>query len=209
MASTTDEGDKQAVRARLRCTRHSGACGPLSELVKRQMKIFRDSWGPDWSALHRNVAAQVALAHFIEGRLRPDATAVLQTPDLLNSAEFRRRVEAWRIRCGGLHPSGFCPSRRFRKFEYVLALEYGLHPKGARSARLHAHVLLYNLGQVRLDDLARAWRDLNGIRKPDEPLIEPYRPGPEGIAYCLKTLGTDGDQIYFSRKLALPQEPTN
>jgi hypothetical protein len=167
------------------------------------VKVSHDSWGPDWAALHRNVAAQVSFAQFIGEGFPPDATAVLYTPDRLVCAEFRRRIEAWRIRAGKLHPSGFCPSRRFRRFEYISALEYGLHPKGARSARLHAHVLLYNLGHIRLEDLARAWRELNGIRKPDEPLIERYQPGPEGILYCLKTLGTDADQIYISKKLSL------
>ena len=204
MAITRDEEAKQAANARLHCARHSGASGPSSELLKRQVKNSGDSWGPDWSVHHRNTATQVALANFIDARLRPEAIAALHTSDRLNCVEFRRRIEAWRIRCGGLHQSGLCPSRRFRKFEYVLALEYGLHPKGARSARLHAHILLYNLHHIRLEDLAREWRELNSIRNPDEPLIEPYLPGPEGIAYCLKTLGTDADQITFSKKLTLP-----
>jgi hypothetical protein len=205
MASTADLQPEQVMRVRLRYIRQCRACGPLSGLLKRQVKPFGHSWGPDWSALHRNTAAQIDLARFIDTKFRPDAISVLYVPDRLNSTEFRRRVEAWRVRCGRLHPADVCPSRRFRKFEYVLALEYGLHPKGSRSARLHAHILLYNLLNVRLDDLGREWRELNGIRKSEEPLIEPYCPGPEGIEYCLKTLGTDADQIYFSRKLALSQ----
>ena len=190
----------QPPRTLLRCARQSRSCGDSWELTKRQVKVSRDSWGTDWSALHRNATTQAAMANFIDERLCPEATAVLYTPDRLNTTEFRRRVEAWRIRSGRLHRFGFCPSRRFRKLEYVLALEYGLHP--TRSARLHAHVLLYNLGRIRLADLAREWRELNNIRRPDEPLIERYEPGPTGIAYCLKTLGTDVDLIYVSRKLS-------
>ena len=190
-------------RVRLSYLRHSGCGGNSWELARRQVKASRDSWGPDWSAQDRNMTAQVALANYIDERLRPEATVVLYTPDRLDTTEFRRRVEAWRIRSAKLHPSGFCPSRRFRKLEYILALEYGSNPKRAATGRLHGHALLYNLQSIRLEDLAIEWRELNDIRNPDEPLIQRYTPGPEGILYCLKTLGTDVDLIYFSRKLSL------
>jgi len=188
---------------RLSYIRHAWSSGSSWEFAKRQVKASRDSWGPDYSALLRNTTAQTALANYIDERLRPEATAVLYTPDRLDTTEFRRRVEAWRIRSARLHPSGFCPSRRFRKLEYILALEYGSNPKRAATGRLHGHALLYNLQSIRLEDLAIEWRELNDIRNPDEPLLQRYTPGPEGILYCLKTLGTDVDLIYFSRKLSL------
>jgi hypothetical protein len=134
--------------------------------------------------------------------------AVLYTPDRLDPTEFRRRVERWRIRSAKLHPSSSCPPRRFRKLEYILALEFGLYPATAVTGRLHAHVLLYKLGAILLEDLAREWRELNGIENPDEPLMQRYTPGPEGVLYCLKTLGTDVDLIYFSRKLSLEMAAT-
>jgi hypothetical protein len=170
--------------------------------MKWQVKTS-GSWGPDWSAQHRNTAAQIALANYIDEHFPPEATPVPYTPDRLQTPEFRRRIERWRIRSTKLHPSGSCPSRRFRKLEYIAALEYGSHPKTAATGRAHAHVLLYNLGCIPLEDLAREWRELNDVRKPDEPLLQRYEPGPEGILYCLKTLGTDVDLIYFSRKLSL------
>jgi hypothetical protein len=190
-------------QTRLSYIRHAQSSGDSWEFAKRQVKASRDSWGPDYSALLRNTTAQTALANYIDESLRPEATAVLYTPDRLDTTEFRRRVEAWRIRSAKLHPSGFCPSRRFRKLEYILALEYGSNPKRAATGRLHGHALLYNLQSIRLEDLGLEWRELNDIRNPDEPLLQRYTPGPEGILYCLKTLGTDVDLIYFSRKLSL------
>jgi hypothetical protein len=81
-------------------------------------------------------------------------------------------------------------------------MEAVLHPKGG-SSRLHGHVLLFNLGKIPPVDLAAEWRELNDIKNLDEPLITTYQPGPDGARYSLKTLGTDVDLIYFSRKLSL------
>ena len=195
--------DAKLNRMRLRYSRCSRCRAQSWEFAKRQVRVSRNSWGPDWSARQRNITAQIALANYIDEHLPPEATAVLYTPDRLDTTEFRRRVERWRIRSRKLHPSGFCPSRRLRKLEYILALEYGSRPKTAEAGRLHAHVLLYNLGSVPLEELAREWRELNDIRKPEEPLLQRYTPGPAGILYCLKTLGSDADLIYFSRKLSL------
>jgi hypothetical protein len=189
-------------KAQIRYVQHGGTRGSNYEATKWQVRSS-GSWGLDWSAQHRNTTAQIALANYIDECLRPEATAVLYTPDRLDTTEFRRRVEAWRITSAKLHPVGFCPSRRFRKLEYILALEYGSNPKRAATGRLHGHVLLYNLRSIGLEDLALAWRELNDIRNPDEPLLQRYTPGPEGILYCLKTLGTDADLIHFSRKLSL------
>jgi hypothetical protein len=194
---------KERQKLRWRYLRAASLANTTPESFVRQVKHSRDSWGPDWSALNRNIDAQVALAEFLDDYMRPEAVATLYTPDRLSIAEFRRRVERWRIRCARLHARASLPPRRQRKFEYILALEFGLHPRGGNTRRLHAHVLLYNLRDVPLDLLASEWRDLNDMENPEEPLIISYAPGPEGITYCLKTLGTDVDLISFSRKLSL------
>jgi hypothetical protein len=168
----------------------------------RQVKASTDCWGLDWSAPSRNISAQLALATYINEYLRPEAITVLNTPIPVGTCEFRRRLEALRISSAKLHRSN-CPSRRFRKLEYIAALEFGQNPRAAAAGRLHAHVLLYNLGSIRFEDLAQRWRELNHLKKVEEPLIHRYAPGPEGILYCLKALGSDVDMIYFSSKLSL------
>ena len=172
-------------------------------------------WGIDWSAPNRIVKLQNEFANFVNS-FPPEAIATLNTPKPLSFDGIRRRIERWRVDSGKLHRTD-CPPRRSRKIEYVAALEVGLNPRKAAperevgtvvgfnrrraaTGRVHAHVLLYNLHSIRLEDLGRLWREINQIKKLDEPLIGPYTPGLEGIQYCLKSLGSDADNIILSPK---------
>ena len=171
--------------------------------MKREVRICQDSWGPEWSCPSRHTAIQRAFAGYLDEHFRPDAIAILNTPSPLGLARFRTQLSEWRNSSENLHPRGLCPSRSNRKFEYIASLEYGLNPRRAREGRLHAHVLLYNLNSMRLEDIARQWRELNKIKNPEEPLLRPYTPGPEGILYALKSWGSDVDLVHFSPKLRL------
>ena len=171
-----------------------------------------EAWGPDWSAPHRIVPAQIELAKHLNENLPPEAIATLNTPKPIGPDHFRRQIERLRLQSAKLHRSP-CPPRHRRKIEYIAALEYGFNPrkaepgtksvtgKEAATGRLHAHVLLYNLGGIRLEDLAQRWRELNCIKNVKEPHIRQYTRGPEGILYCLKSYGSDVDLIHFSPRL--------
>lgn len=184
----------------------SQSVGSSWEFTRRQVKASGDSWGLDWSAPSRNTKAQVELARHISKHLPPGAMAVLNTPHRLSTTEFRHKLEALRNRSATLHRRG-CPPRRLRKLEYIAALEYGQNPRNAATGKLHAHVLLYNLAFIRLEDIAQEWRGLNHMTNPNEPLIRPYTPGMEGILYCLKSLGSDVDMIHISPKLSMHVRP--
>ena len=157
-------------------------------------------WGPDWSTLHRATLAQIGFDEFL-GSTPPEAVAVLYAPDRLTPDEFRRRVEAWRIRSGWLHPKQFCPRRRERKFEFLLSLEYGPFPRRGRFGRLHGHILLWNLRSIDLASLAAEWRHLNNINDQKEPVLERFVSPGGAISYALKTVGTNADMMTISCKL--------
>jgi hypothetical protein len=196
-----------STKARMRYIHQAQSLGDAKDLTRWQIKHSGNSWGPDWSLLSRNPEAQIEFADFIHEKLRPKAIAVLNTTAPISANEFHRRLRDWRIASGNLH-RGECPRRRDRKLEYIAAIEHGFNPRRAATGRLHAHVLLFNLGSIRLCDLGQTWRDLNKIKDPLEPLIEKYRPGTEGILYCLKSFGSDADMISFSPKLSLPVSPS-
>jgi len=187
--------------ARIRYLRQSRTVRDSKQFMRRQMRVPGNPWGVDWSAVERNIAVQIELAHFIAGTVSPEAYAVLNTPFKLSIDGFRRRLRTWRTRSAWLHRHD-CPPRTLRKLEYLAALEYGAHPRKAVVGRLHAHVLLYNLGSMRLGDLAQVWRELNYIKNEQEPLIQPYKPGIEGILYNLKSYGSEVDLIDFSPKFS-------
>ena len=157
-------------------------------------------WGPDWSTLDRATLAQIGFDEFL-GSTPPEAVAVLYAPDRLTPDEFRRRVEAWRIRSGWLHPKQFCPRRRERKFEFLLSLEYGPFPRRGRFGRLHGHILLWNLRSIDLASLAAEWRYLNNINDQKEPVLERFVSPGGAISYALKTVGTNADMMTISCKL--------
>ena len=194
--------DKIRKTARLRYLHQSQTVGQGPEFMKSQVRNS-SSWEPDWSLAGQHALAQIEFANYLDQELPPQAMAILNTPTPLHPSQFRTQLQTWRVRSAKLH-RGVCPPRRDRKIEYIASLEYGFNPCKAPTGRLHAHVLLYNLGSILLADLGEQWRKLHGIKDLNEPVITPYTPGPEGILYALKAYGSDADMIYFSPKLSLP-----
>jgi hypothetical protein len=189
---------------RKRCLRQRCRLTDSPDYLKYQIKNS-GIWDNDWSELHRATLSQIAWDGFLRDEMPPEVIATLYTPDRLSVDEFRRRVEDWRIE-SGKRMRGERPPRRYRKMEYFLALEFGPHPKKALYGRLHAHALLWNV-LIPLEVLALAWRDLNNIDDPDEPVLKPYRMDENGveeddsIGYCGKTLAAGADLITTSKKL--------
>jgi hypothetical protein len=188
-------------RTRRRCSSHAESNTDSQDAQQFQVKSG-DVWDSDWSTVHRATLAQIGFDEFLSAT-PPDAVAVLYTPDRLTPDEFRHRVEDWRIRSGWLHPKQFCPRRRERKFEYVLSLEYGPFPRRGRFGRLHGHILLWNLRMIELPLLAAAWRELNGIKDEQEPVLARFSATGGAIGYTLKTLGSNADLVSISAKLPL------
>lgn len=201
-------------KVRRRYFNQSQSARECGEFDRREVRLSEYSWGRDWSAPSRSVAHQNLFANYISDTFPPEAIATLNTPKPLHIGEFCRRIELLRVESQNLHRTD-CPSRRHRRIEYIAALEVGLNPRAserememvvalnrrkASKGRVHAHVPLYNLHSIRLEDLAQRRREINQIKKLDEPLIQPYTPGPEGILYCLKSLGSDADNIILSTK---------
>jgi hypothetical protein len=186
--------------ARRRYFHQSESAREHGEFTRRQVKAS-GAWDSDWNAPSKSVKAQIGFANHLNETLPPEAMAVLNTPKPLRLDQFRHQLKRWRIESGNLHHND-CPSRRLRKIEYIAALEFGFNPRKAATGRIHAHVLLYNLHSIRLDDLRQLWREMNQIKNPEEPLIQPYTPGPEGILYSLKSYGSDVDLIEISPKLS-------
>jgi hypothetical protein len=194
---------KTARRRYFHLNQSARECGAFD---RREVRSSSDSWEPDWSVEHKSTRGQIEFSNYLNERLPPSAIAVLNTPKPLHLREFSRKLQLFRIESANLHPSP-CPSRRERKIEYIAALEVGYNPRKAVCGRSHAHVLLYNLGSIRLEDLASTWRQLNDIKDVAEPQIQPYTLGPEGILYCLKSLGSDADSVIISPKLRLKMAP--
>src|ERR1039458_5242641 len=186
-------------RTRRRCSSHAESNTDSQDAQQFQVKSG-DVWDSDWSTVHRATLAQIGFDEFLSAT-PPDAVAVLYTPDRLTPDEFRHRVEDWRIRSGWLHPKQFCPRRRERKFEYVLSLEYGPFPRRGRFGRLHGHILLWNLRMIELPLLAAAWRELNGIKDEQEPVLARFAAPGGAISYALKTVGTNADMDRKSTRL--------
>jgi hypothetical protein len=192
-----NESRDQEVRRRCSSYAQSNTASPHDQ--KFQLKNG-EVWDQDWSTVYRATLAQIGFDEFLGGT-PPEAVGVLYTPDRLTQDEFRRRVEDWRIRSGWLHPKQFCPRRRDRKFEYLLALEYGPFPRRGRFGRLHGHILIWNLRMIDLASLAAEWRNLNDIKDAKEPWLERFVPAGGAISYALKTVGTGADLMTISCKL--------
>jgi hypothetical protein len=186
-------------RVRRRCALQTECNSDSPDCQTFQLKKG-DLWDQDWPALHRATIAQIAFSDFLAAT-PPDAIAILYSPDRLTPDEFRKRVEAWRIRSGWLHPKQFCPRRPERKMEYLMTLEYGPFPRRERYGRLHSHILLWNLRSIELPLLAAEWRDLNHIKDQTEPLLERFAAPGGAIGDTLKTLGTNADMMTISHKL--------
>lgn len=199
-----------------RCFRNRQPLTNSPEYLKRQVSDS-GGWGPDWSEFDRAATCQAAWEEFIRTQMRPEATGTFYSPDRLSPDEFKRRFEDLRNKSAKLHPDGNRPSRPFRKFEYLLALECGAHPKKARYGRWHAHALLYNLGKIELGSLALAWSELNGEQDGSGgedhecALLKRYdgdEHDVELVSYCLKTAATDLDLTSISRKLRSQRRET-
>jgi hypothetical protein len=157
----------------------------------------------DVARMDRAVSSQQEFQMMVLGFKPPELVGVLTTSTRVSIDEFLRLVRRWRMDAGRLHPRRACPPRADRRFEYLLALEFGPHPSDHHMGRLHGHALLWNVGQVPIDALRAAWRAISGTRRESEPLLERYQPGMNGVGYALKTLHTDADLISFSPRLVL------
>ena len=145
--------------------------------------------------------SQAALEQMILSCNPPSFVGHLSTSKNIHIDEFLKCVRRWRMECGKLHPRPACPPRDERRFEYLLALEFGTCPHRNERGRLHGHILLWNVGEIPISDLKASWRRIAGSRI--GPQIEPYRPKMRGVGYALKTLHTDADLITFSPRLVL------
>lgn len=129
---------------------------------------------------------------------QPDAVGTLTTPTRIDRPEFERRVRAWRMESGRLHPHDCCPPRKKRRIEYAISLEYG-----PLTNRLHGHVVVWKAAALPLEKLRIAWREVCAGRfKNGEPLLEPYSPGSSAVRYAMKKFHTDMDFVLFSPQLA-------
>jgi hypothetical protein len=194
--------DKMQATARRRYLHQSHPTGQGPGFRKQQIRNS-SSWNPDWSLVTKHCMTQIDFANYLDQNHRPQAMAILNSRKPLHPAQLRTQLQSWRNRSSKLH-LGTCPPRHARKIEFIASLEYGFNPRKAPIGRIHAHLLLYNLGSIRLDDLGELWRKVSGVTDLHEPVIKPYQPGPEGILYTIKAYGSDADMIYISPKLALP-----
>jgi hypothetical protein len=189
-------------KASFRYIYQSQSVGDSKAFPKLQVKVAGNPWDIDWSRRSLDTNSQLEFSAYLAQHLRPEAVTVLNTSAPLTIAPFLNRLKELRDGSANLHRV-HCPPRHLRKLEYIAALEYGFNPRTASEGRLHAHVLLYNLNAMQLEDIGALWRRLNRIRNPEEPLIYRYTPGTEGIQYSIKAYGSDVDSIYISPKLSL------
>lgn len=165
----------------------------------RQIRVD-SAWQPDWSEPDGAEALQFELAEFFES-LRPDLIVHLFVPRRVSISTFLRMMEQWRESATCAYSFGRCPSRKLRfRFEYILVLEVGAHPKKTFQGHLHGHALVWNLGRVPQSRLAALWRRIAGIKGKgnDEPHIRRFQPAKGGTRYLLKESGTHFDQVFIS-----------
>ncbi|MCU1336355.1 MAG: hypothetical protein JWO19_1936 [Bryobacterales bacterium] len=147
------------------------------------------------------VTVQEKLEQTILSHNRPELVGHLTTGRRVGTDLFLKLVRRWRMECGRLHPRNACPQRAARRFEYLLALEFGNRPNGSDKGHLHGHILIWNVGRVSIRNLKTQWRKVTSARV--GPVIQKYKPRMRGVGYALKTLHTDADLITFSPRVVL------